>query len=80
MHILICHEVATALIAGFSSRKRKSASLVYVGPVAPEQMSNHDCVHMGNQMVKDAGGTLCNTDSERCLDMVAMHVTCIFTG
>ena len=40
-------EVAIALIAGFSSRKRKAASLVYVGPVAPEQMSNHDCVHMG---------------------------------
>ena len=34
----------------------------------------------GNQMVKDAGGTLCNIDSERCLHMVAVRVTCIFAG
>ena len=49
-HLDFCHEVAMALIAGFLSRKRKAAPMVYVGPVAPELLSNHDCVHMG---VKD---------------------------
>ena len=46
-HLDFHHEVAMALIARFSSRKRKVASLVYVGPAIPEQMSNHDCVHTG---------------------------------
>ena len=49
-HLDFRHEVAMALIAGFSSQKRKAAPMVYVGPVAPKLLSNHDCVHMG---VKD---------------------------
>ena len=46
-HIHFRQEVACQLIAGFSGRKRKSEAPMYVGPVAPQNETNHENVHLG---------------------------------
>ena len=40
-------DITVGLIAGFSSRKRKEDTPLYIGPVTAANENNHENVHMG---------------------------------
>ena len=53
-------EIAMGLIAGFSSRKRKTKAPLYIGPVTAANKNNHENVHMGSKKEGDVNDTVCS--------------------